>query len=173
VLAGDGRASVPELLKICDNGLLMGCPVLDNILAKIAHHLHILHSPDSETAAPNYSLKPLNSELESFINRKSMPSLPGPQFVVPSEELPSLELFSTKYFQPEKPVLLKGTIRHWPAMEKWSPEYIVKVHTNSTLLISISPLGLTNNVYFVRLLVQELFLLKLDRSIPPKTGLRS
>ena len=102
----------------------MGCPIADNILAKLAHQFHILHTPSSSTA------KPKASNAQDLYNVSSMNtsiSLPGTQLNIQSEELPSLELFAAKYFHPEYPVLLKGIIDHWPAIKKWSPEYIVKV----------------------------------------------
>lgn len=34
-------------------------------------------------------------------------------------EAPSIEFFQENHYKPQKPLLLKGIINHWPALEKW------------------------------------------------------
>jgi histone arginine demethylase JMJD6 len=36
---------------------------------------------------------------------------------------PDREIFERDYIVPAKPVLIRGAIRHWPAMSKWTHEY--------------------------------------------------
>uniref|UniRef100_A0A8C4KRV0 JmjC domain-containing protein 5 n=1 Tax=Dromaius novaehollandiae TaxID=8790 RepID=A0A8C4KRV0_DRONO len=50
-----------------------------------------------------------------------------PEDALPHLHCPSLEHFRDNYLIPQKPVVLEGTIDHWPCMTKWSVDYFCQV----------------------------------------------
>jgi hypothetical protein len=41
--------------------------------------------------------------------------------------------FKTKYLNPRKPVVIKGLTQNWPAVDKWTPEYLKQVVGNKVV----------------------------------------
>lgn len=61
-------------------------------------------------------------------------------------DCPTIEAFNADYFKPKKPVLLKNTIKHWPAMQKWrDPNYLLKAAGNRFVPIEIGSNYTTDN----------------------------
>lgn len=107
-----------DVLHTCDMGLLMGAPLLNNILARLARNLQQFDVGDlaSENVSDNEAVG-LSVEVHSSI-------LCGDK--VATEDCPSLECFSNVYMSTGRPVVLHNCIGHWPAMShnRWSPRYI-------------------------------------------------
>ncbi|CAF1313960.1 unnamed protein product [Adineta ricciae] len=50
---------------------------------------------------------------------------------------PSIEQFLTCYIQAKKPVILVGCMDHWPAMQKWSFDYLIQLAGDRTVPIEL------------------------------------
>ncbi|KAL5277110.1 KDM8 family protein [Megaselia abdita] len=54
------------------------------------------------------------------------------------ENCPSIDRFCSQYFLPEKPVLIKNALEHWPALTKWRDiNYLYKTAGNRTIPVEI------------------------------------
>ncbi|CAG7723681.1 unnamed protein product [Allacma fusca] len=140
LLAGDVPTS--EVIKVCDLGLLLGAPILNNIMSKIAFRLHVSQNASLDLGAADARLvRERHLGESSFVEGKQRESVLRNQF--PSRfqlgELlrPSIETFVQEYFLPQKPVLLRGVIEHWSAMQKWNVDYIKQRAGSRTVPIEI------------------------------------
>ena len=149
-----------EGIKTGDLGLLLGCPVMDNILTKIASCIQEkLQEPDSENSelnGPECSIENaqcLNSRTpvstEPFPNpsmdlllcsrtKKAKISYHNEQSIQRAP-CPSLSKFHNEFMDNEVPVILQGIMDHWPARSsrKWSFDYLQKLAGNRTVPVEI------------------------------------
>lgn len=57
---------------------------------------------------------------------------------VPTDDLPSLERFATRYMAPGQPVVLNGLLRDWPAMQRWhKPQYLMSLAGERTVPVEL------------------------------------
>ncbi|XP_040046301.1 lysine-specific demethylase 8 [Gasterosteus aculeatus] len=118
---GPSADEVLLAVRTCDMGLLMGAAIMDNILQVIVGILQgeVRRSTDLQEESGRAEVKRKKTECSRLpvINDES---------AVPRIKCPSLESFSTNYLLPLKPVVLEGTIAHWPALNQrpWSLEYL-------------------------------------------------
>ncbi len=51
-------------------------------------------------------------------------------------ENPTVDEFRENYLSKEKPVIITGVVKHWPAYGKWNPEYLEKTYADRMLPIT-------------------------------------
>jgi len=117
--------TMKDVIYTCDMGLLMGAPLLDNILARLATKLQQLVTNSSSDLASADVLTQLTCSGQGNHDYDSI--LCGSKVSI--ELCPSLEHFSNAYISTGMPVILRGCIDHWPAMShnRWSPQYMKAV----------------------------------------------
>eukprot|EP00088_Acartia_fossae_P018153 TRINITY_DN20452_c0_g1_i7.p1 TRINITY_DN20452_c0_g1~~TRINITY_DN20452_c0_g1_i7.p1 ORF type:complete len:454 (-),score=47.20 TRINITY_DN20452_c0_g1_i7:60-1421(-) len=138
---GDPRCSpvLEDLVKLADMGLLLGAPVLKNILEHVAQEITQYLSLEfsesdtkvQKTLVPDFNLEDVAVKL--------------PQGCQHLEELkcieePSMENFIINYKAPEKPAIISGALSDWPAVSgprKWTVPYLVRVAGPRTVPIEI------------------------------------
>jgi len=126
-LCGD-LCSMKDVMCTCDMGLLMGAPLLNNILARLATKLqHLGTDGSSILAAENMDTSDADRQSAYRVDQSDDSILCGSQVAV--EVCPSLEHFCNTYINTGMPVILRNCIDHWPAMSynRWSPQYMQKV----------------------------------------------
>lgn len=64
-------------------------------------------------------------------------SFPTVHFPIPSRHLPSLSTFKTDFLLSRRAVVIKGALETWPALEKWTPEYVRKVCGSRTVPVEL------------------------------------
>jgi len=121
-LCGDSYG-VNDVIRSCDMGLLMGAPLLNNILARLAAKLQQLDPADDRSSI---SVSDLCSG-DAAVDQNYDAILRGSK--VATEVCPSLEHFNNVYVATGTPVILRNCIEHWPAMShnRWSPQYVQMV----------------------------------------------
>ncbi|KAJ6653899.1 hypothetical protein lerEdw1_007657 [Lerista edwardsae] len=132
-LCSSGEA-LPEAVRTCDLGLLMGAPVLDSILARLIRVLQQhLPGPRRPPAAEGAG-EPARKKV-----RTGLPAAPAiaTDVAVPRLHCPSLEHFRDHYLTLQKPVILEGVADHWPCMQKWSVDYIRQVAGSRTVPVEL------------------------------------
>jgi len=123
----NGKQNTQKICKVCDMGILMGAPIFDNILNKMLQFV-----TPFLPKIPLYNEKLLNDTLENVTAAESCDVARR----VDSLNCPSLMLFE-KYMKNETPVVLKNSVTHWPAIKKWSLEYINKIAGHRTVPVEV------------------------------------
>ena len=120
-LCGDSY-SMKDVIYTCDMGLLMGAPVLNNVLSRLAMKLQQLAADDCNVSAADNDRT--DQQSAALIDDDYDILLCGSK--VASETCPSLEYFNDVYVGTGTPVILRNCIDHWPAMaqNRWSPQYM-------------------------------------------------
>jgi len=122
-----GKQSIQKIHRVCDMGILMGAPIFDNILNKLLKFLR-----------PFLPKLPLYNE-KDFKNTRIKDTISNIYVVekpVDSRSCPSLMLFEN-YMKNETPVVLKNCVTHWPAIKKWSLEYINEIAGHRTVPVEV------------------------------------
>ncbi|KAM6913819.1 lysine-specific demethylase 8 isoform 2-T3 [Lycodopsis pacificus] len=161
---GDPSADdVVQAVRTCDMGLLMGAAILDNILQVIVRILQ---------EEVRKSTKPEEEREHTEVKRVKMecPRVPviKEESAVPRIKCPSLERFSTSYLLPLRPVVLEGTIEHWPALNQhpWSIAYLRSVAGCRTVPVEVGS-RYTDEEWSQTLLTVDEFI---DRYVLKKEG---
>ena len=138
------ETSLADILKSCDMGLLMGAPIMDNILSKLSTKIHsVFANPrkrnlstsenerdesDAKTTKLDNERKgttddeicniKLDNQREEIITDKSR--------FVERVSCPSLESFKKNYMDTDIPVIVTDAIYFWPALgeRKWTLDYL-------------------------------------------------
>lgn len=120
--------STPDALRSCDMGLLLGAPILDNILSRIASKLHSRLPP--VTSADHLE------KLE--IQDSCLPPVPL-EFPIKNLACPSLEHFAKEYLNKEEPVIITKGMDYWPALSTrpWSIRYLLEKVGGRTVPIEL------------------------------------
>ncbi|XP_062999482.1 bifunctional peptidase and arginyl-hydroxylase JMJD5 [Elgaria multicarinata webbii] len=134
--AGGGESEGAEekaaraALRACDLGLLLGAPVLDNVLGRMADVLRE-HLPRPRAAAAE---EPAQKK-----TRQDAPLVPAvkTEAAIPRLRCPSLEHFRDNYLSPQRPLILEGVVDHWPCMRKWSVDYLHQVAGSRTVPVEL------------------------------------
>jgi len=126
-LCGDSY-SLKDAIRTCDMGLLMGAPLLDNILARLARKLQQLDMADCSNSVKNVAM-PVSDQQSGndHVQKDHSSILCGSK--VATEVCPSLEYFNKAYVSTGTPVILHNCMDHWPAMtrNRWSPNYVQSI----------------------------------------------
>lgn len=155
------------ILKTCDLGLLMGAPVMDNILTKMSRKFQesfgerwpsvsgdagseeilqeVPHkkAKDSDTHGINDNDLPIDGNSSGNIITSNGARIEDCEIVkereVPHCGCPSVEMFNAMFFDLNCPVVITGAIGYWPAftMRKWSVEYLQKIAGARTVPVEI------------------------------------
>ncbi|XP_022085203.1 lysine-specific demethylase 8-like isoform X2 [Acanthaster planci] len=124
-----------KALEACDMGLLMGAPVLDNILSRFARAIQTVYQP----LLPEHC----RSKTQEPFVKPSLPSCPvltiSKEHEIPRVSCPSLFHFQSQYMQTKTPVIIQGAMDHWPALgaKKWSLDYLHHVAGTRTVPIEL------------------------------------
>ncbi|CAN7991978.1 unnamed protein product [Ixodes pacificus] len=120
--------STHDALRSCDMGLLLGAPILDNILSRIASKLHLRLPP--VTSADHLE------KLE--IQDSCLPPVPL-EFPIKNLACPSLEHFAKEYLNKEEPVIITKGMDYWPALSTrpWSIRYLLEKVGGRTVPIEL------------------------------------
>uniref|UniRef100_A0A8D2ZWE7 Lysine-specific demethylase 8 n=1 Tax=Scophthalmus maximus TaxID=52904 RepID=A0A8D2ZWE7_SCOMX len=132
---GPSADNVPQAVRTCDMGLLMGAAIMDNILQVIVGILQgevRKSSKEEDDKTEQVEVKRLKIECPRA------PVIRG-ELAVPRVKCPSLESFNTNHLLPLKPVILEGIIDHWPALNghRWSIEYLRSVAGCRTVPVEV------------------------------------
>lgn len=143
-LFSEGR--IREAVSSCDMGLLLGCPVMDNVLTKIVSYMqerlpsetekqdktvlkcckHCVNSDTTNITPPHKKARIVdhNMKVENCIKRLNCPSL---------------GIFEDEFMQKENTIVLEGVMDHWPAMtsRQWSFPYLKAVAGYRTVPVEI------------------------------------
>ncbi|XP_033103937.1 lysine-specific demethylase 8-like [Anneissia japonica] len=117
-----GQGKPQDALTVCDLGLVMGAPIMDNILNRLASYIHtnLLKDKPKPQDSKNYEeFKTKKQKMHNIIIKHPI------QLV----DCLSLESFKRLYMDSNQPVIFNGAMDHWPAMSnnKWSLDYLRKV----------------------------------------------
>uniref|UniRef100_A0A1Z5KWR7 JmjC domain-containing protein 5 n=1 Tax=Ornithodoros moubata TaxID=6938 RepID=A0A1Z5KWR7_ORNMO len=117
-----------DALKSCDLGLIMGAPVMGNVLTKVATEIH----SHLDRNICSMRLKHLTTLCPDTVKK-------AVSFPIPRVECPSLEKFVTEHLQKEVPVVIVKAIDYWPAMtsRQWSIEYILRCAGGRTVPVEV------------------------------------
>ncbi|KAI6174756.1 JmjC domain-containing protein [Aphelenchoides fujianensis] len=91
-----------EALRVCDKGLLLGLDVEGDVLACGADLLCAALGPEEPI---EFHDPPLQREPTALPNSVRIPVV----------HLPSLESFYRQFFEPQRPVIIRGLVDQWPA----------------------------------------------------------
>jgi lysine-specific demethylase 8 len=112
-----------EVIRQCDMGLLMGEPILDNVLSSLAEDVgtRIQSQNDGDFDRNQNSI---NFAIDEF--KTILPNQSEKKFIIEYVDLPSLENFS-RIMKASQPTVIRKAIEHWPAFRKWNIQYVVQV----------------------------------------------
>ena len=135
LLLRKAEPDIREAIKECDLGLLLGEPILDNVLSRIAFRLHLVagqaaKNEDGRDEKNGKIWEEANIVNEDEYHKKAQKILPhhyDGRFDIDLALRPPIETFVEEYFHRQNPVLMSGVLERWPALSKWSVEYIRKV----------------------------------------------
>jgi len=142
------------ILRVCDMGLLMGAPILDNLLARMSKKFQTAFgamkaiedesSIDSSSGVSNSQKKKRKCGEDSDTNidktlsaeQTENTKVPLPPKIesqqtkdIPRCSCPSVEMFQAMFMELGYPVIITDAISYWPALttRKWSLEYLRSV----------------------------------------------
>ncbi len=128
-----------DLIKMCDMGLLLGEPVLNDACGKMAESLSdfLLHViPESDDSGAD-DCSPSSAKRRKI----SVPSSKGCQISeLETVDCPSLEDFIDRFKSSERPILIDGMMSDWPCMSgdtRWSTRYLKKIAGARTVPVEI------------------------------------
>ncbi len=116
-----------DLVKMCDVGLLMGAPILDNACSKLASRFSSRLSSEIRELEDKEGNNNLDNSKKRF-KRDSVPNVKA----VDVKECLDLQTFITDYKSTQTPVLIKHAIDDWPAIStdssnRWTVSYFRRV----------------------------------------------
>ncbi|XP_028843340.1 lysine-specific demethylase 8 isoform X1 [Denticeps clupeoides] len=128
-------ARVREAIRACDMGLLMGAPIMGDVLHRLVGVLrkkldacrpeqaHHTEEPRVKRPKKDSDRMPVISEAKSVRRMRC----------------PSLERFRSEFLDTREPVILEGTTDHWPAFKdhEWSIDYLRTVAGCRTVPVEV------------------------------------
>lgn len=146
---GFRNQSLVNAIKACDMGLLMGAPVLGNILTVLVTKLNKLVADTACLSLPANAKRHSDTDCDTDPNtvsdnrHKILKRFPEPQ--IPSENAtlivscPSVEHFHKHYYAALKPVVIRDAVSYWPAFNerKWTLEYLKNVAGSRTVPVEL------------------------------------
>ncbi|XP_037766524.1 bifunctional peptidase and arginyl-hydroxylase JMJD5 isoform X3 [Chelonia mydas] len=127
------QGTIADTIRVCDMGLLMGASILDNILVRIINVLQ-KHLTYGKRSAEEDTKESRRKKIRN--DHTTVPSVKSEE-VIPRLHCPSLEHFRENYMIPQKPVILEGTVDHWPCMKKWSLDYLRQIAGCRTVPVEV------------------------------------
>jgi lysine-specific demethylase 8 len=134
-------------LAACDMGILMGYPIQDNVLSRLANRLNCLlgqqqcSSPCNPADSTNSSNSNKKRRLHSSSDEDLLTVLREPciTYSIDHSESPSLEHFKSTYMETRTPVIIVHSIDHWPAFgeRQWSTAYLKMVSGYRTIPVEV------------------------------------
>ncbi|XP_060552824.1 bifunctional peptidase and (3S)-lysyl hydroxylase Jmjd7-like isoform X2 [Ruditapes philippinarum] len=79
------------------------------------------------------------------------------------DEAPSPLQFYRDFVAPNKPVLIKNAIDHWPALKKWTPEYLRDKIGDQEVTVAVTPNGYADAVTDGKFVMPEERMMKLSQ----------
>ena len=119
VMKSDDLDVLKDVVKICDVGLMMGAPILNNVCGKIAAEI-----------GRNFGRKRQLNELDLGPAKRLKPHDLKPLKnlqILEAKSPPSIEDFLVNFKNRNEPVLIRGLIEDWPAIKQWSVDYFSRV----------------------------------------------
>ncbi|XP_076360144.1 lysine-specific demethylase 8-like [Tachypleus tridentatus] len=134
-LCCDQTQTFQELIYTCDMGIIMGAPILDGLLSKIASVLCAKNRPDKETSD---NLTDVEEPKTKFIKQSQFPLI-NKSVEVHQVATPSLETFEATYMKQLQPVIITKEIDYWPALSThhWSIDYLLQVAGPRTVPVEL------------------------------------
>ena len=137
-----------EAIKACDLGLLLGSPILDNILTKIVSCVQetIQHVSNKLTLNKfaNKIEQPQRSDIKCDDDRDDGSQTKRAKITCSEQNIerifcPSLSKFQNEFMDNKVPVILQGVMNHWPARSsrQWSFNYLQEIAGNRTVPVEI------------------------------------
>ncbi|XP_054717854.1 lysine-specific demethylase 8-like [Uloborus diversus] len=147
----DKKVNKSDVIKACDMGLLMGAPVMQNILSCIASKLSAIASSRSN----------LDKSCTSEVKRQKIEHITENvelKFKVSERKNVSCDEFYSNYIDKNLPVVLLDAIADWPAMSSspWSVESILEKTKYRTVPIEIGS-KYTDDSWTQKLMTMEQF----------------
>ena len=96
------------------------------------------------------ALKDLSSEAVDLYLGRSVPVI---------SQGPDPLTFLRNFVAQNRPVLVRGGVSHWPALDKWDPEYLVQRLGDSEVTVTVTPDGLADSA------VGEMFMMPEERGM--------
>ncbi|KAB7506019.1 Lysine-specific demethylase 8 [Armadillidium nasatum] len=119
-----------KVVLACDRGLLMGKPITNSPLPKVASLLN-------KYAVKNEDFKEIQppEEIENFTPIETHP-FPDIK-VIETIALPPLQDFLLNYMEKMQPVKICGIAQEWPALTKWNFKYFSSIAGSRTVPVEI------------------------------------
>uniref|UniRef100_T1J4Q5 JmjC domain-containing protein n=1 Tax=Strigamia maritima TaxID=126957 RepID=T1J4Q5_STRMM len=127
-----------ECLYTCDMGLLLGAPIFDNILGKIANALNKnCKSPEPPKESQVIHDREYRLQKAKRLKSCNIPMLKENQ--LPRVNCPTLFEFEEKYFRLKLPLIIENAMDFWPAMSTrpWNINYLRSVAGNRTVPVEL------------------------------------
>ncbi|EDO44721.1 predicted protein [Nematostella vectensis] len=121
-----------EAIKACDMGLLLGAPVMDNILNRLSNPSSMKRTGPNDCG----TLDECDDQPTKLLKLSHIPVL-NQDFEVPHCNSMSLQDFLMSHMKKDKPVILDGMMEAWPAMRKWGLEYLKDIAGYRTVPIEL------------------------------------
>lgn len=123
-----------EIIRTCDMGIVMGAPMLDNVLQRLAsrlQQLHVLKTTESTLSKNTGRSRSPNAETPTkFLKSDTTATAPRIDLNLDRQILisvsPSIEHFRAHYMLTETPVVIRDCMHFWPALTDrlWNLDYI-------------------------------------------------
>jgi lysine-specific demethylase 8 len=116
------NASIPDeglyldIMKTVDTGILMGAPVIDNVLDRIINAFNDIRKLVTKPVNKRKLTTDCKSVEERLKKQKSEFISINSDCEIKRCHCPSLETFKNQYLASHTPVILTGLMEHWPAM---------------------------------------------------------
>ncbi|KAK6169126.1 hypothetical protein SNE40_020238 [Patella caerulea] len=138
----DDTFTAAEVMKTCDMGLLMGAPILDNVLAKMSTCVlknDIITGTNKRQAVTETVDSSKRPKLDEELSLAESTCIIEEAKAIQKSSCPSLEFFRKTFLDKKEPVVITAAIDYWPAMStnKWSLDYIKKVAGTRTVPIEL------------------------------------
>jgi lysine-specific demethylase 8 len=128
-----------ELIKLCDLGLLMCGNLLERQFNNMIRHIRAANEEveDEFRSSSSSSSKRLKlDQNDKLLSTDSIMKL-APEYSIKIEDSPSFEHLKENYVDKEIPVIIRNQMNHWPAMRKWSIDYLIRLAGKRTVPIEI------------------------------------
>ncbi|CAF0917363.1 unnamed protein product [Rotaria sordida] len=141
LIQNDKYDNYQDIIKKCDLGILLGGPILEkqfNDLISIINE-NCKNIQDEESNIDLQSSKRIRLDHNNQNDDFNWMPIPIIDLTKAIERIhcPSIEQFLTCYMQTKKPVILTGCMNHWPALSKWSFDYLIKLAGDRTVPIEL------------------------------------
>lgn len=80
------------------------------------------------------------------------------------KELPNALEFARDYYAKNTPVIIRGAVAHWPAVMKWTPEYLQSTLNDKVVDVAVTPNGYADGL--AKQDGEEYFVLPMETKMP-------